>query len=124
MEENTSEGRIREMSKEVVGCVKTVVGKNNFLFQLEYGHNKVMIYSSLLYLCKKEEVSQEADDTRYDLPEKYQRELQTIDGDPNVEDPCMFERVMYSYVFYCLCYVKEIATDMLEVNVPEERVWK
>ena len=75
MEENTSEGRIREMSKEVVGCVKTVVGKNNFLFQLEYGHNKVMIYSSLLYLCKKEEVSQEADDTRYDLPEKYQREL-------------------------------------------------
>ena len=33
----------------------------------------------------------------------------------------MFERGMYFSVFYCLCYVKEISTDMLEEQVSEER---
>ena len=28
---------------------------------------------------------------------------------------------MCFYVFYCLCYVKDISTDMLEDQVSEER---
>ena len=33
----------------------------------------------------------------------------------------MFEIGMYFYVFYCLCYVKDISTYMLEEQVSEER---
>ena len=44
-----------------------------------------------------------------------------IDGCPEVEEPCMFKRVMYFYVFYCLCCVKEISIDMLEEQGSEER---
>ena len=33
----------------------------------------------------------------------------------------MFERGMYFSVFYCLCYVKEIPTDMLEVKSSYKR---
>ena len=33
----------------------------------------------------------------------------------------MFEIGMYFYMFYCLCCVKEISTDMLEEQVSEER---
>ena len=33
----------------------------------------------------------------------------------------MFERGIYLYVIYCLCYVKEISTDMLDEQVPKER---
>ena len=33
----------------------------------------------------------------------------------------MFERGMYLSVFCCLCYVKNISTDILEEQVSEER---
>ena len=33
----------------------------------------------------------------------------------------MFGRGMYLSVFYCLCYVKEMSTDLLEEWVSEER---
>ena len=33
----------------------------------------------------------------------------------------MFGKGMYLYVFYCLCYVKDISTDMSEDQVVEER---
>ena len=33
----------------------------------------------------------------------------------------MFERGMYFYMFYCLSYVKEIPTDMLEEYVSYKR---
>ena len=38
----------------------------------------------------------------------------TIDGDTDIKEPCMFERGMYIFVFYYLCYVKDISTYMLE----------
>ena len=44
----------------------------------------------------------------------------TIDGDPGVEEPCMFERGMHLSLFYCLFYVKEISTDMFEEQASEE----
>ena len=34
-----------------------------------------------------------------------QSELFSTDGYPVVEEPCIFELVMYFYVLYCLCYV-------------------
>ena len=36
-------------------------------------------------------------------PEKEKGELLTIDGDPDVGEPCMFGKGMYLYVFYCVC---------------------
>ena len=54
------------------------------------------------------------------LPEKEHSVLLTIDGDTDSEEPCMFERVVYLFVFYCLCYVKQISMDMLEEQVSDE----
>ena len=33
----------------------------------------------------------------------------------------MFGKGIYFYLFYCLCYVKDISTDMLEEQVSEDR---
>ena len=61
------------------------------------------------------------DEPKSNLPKKEQGELLIIDGDPEVENPCMFEIGLYFSMFYCLCYVKEISTDMLEGKVSEQR---
>ena len=45
----------------------------------------------------------------------------TINGDPEVREPCMFVKGMYLYLFYCLCYDTDISTDMSEDQVAEER---
>ena len=55
------------------------------------------------------------------LPEKEQGKFLTINGDPEVEEPCMFGKVMYLYVFYCLCYAKDRSTYMSEDKLAEER---
>ena len=47
-----------------------VVGKKKFLVKFEDRHNKEMIASSLSYLCDKEDVGQEADETTSYLPKK------------------------------------------------------
>ena len=54
-------------------------------------------------------------------PKKEQDELLTIVGDPEVGEPCMLGKGIYLPVFYCLCYVKDISTDMSEGQVPKER---
>ena len=55
------------------------------------------------------------------LPQKQQGELLTINGYPEVGGPCMFGKVMYLSVFFCLFYVMDISTDMSEDQVVEER---
>ena len=50
MEENTPEGRIRRMRKEVVGCVHDMVGKKKLLVQFEYGQKKEISSSLLVFL--------------------------------------------------------------------------
>ena len=40
LEKFTRKGRSRRMSKEMVGCVQRVVGKNNFLVLFEDGQKK------------------------------------------------------------------------------------
>ena len=47
------------MSKEVLGCVQIVVGKNKFLFLFEDGQKKEIGYCSLVYLSDKDEVEME-----------------------------------------------------------------
>ena len=55
----TREGRSRRMRKEVVGCVQSVVGKNNLLVLFEYGHKKYIGSCLLVYLNEKDEVEME-----------------------------------------------------------------
>ena len=47
-------------------------------------------------------------------PKKEQGKLLIIDGNPEIGEPCMFVRGMYLSVFYFLCYVKDMSTDLLE----------
>ena len=119
LEKITREGRSRRMRKEVVGCVQSVVGKNEFLFIFEDGQKKEIGSSSLVYLSEKEEV--EMEESISHLPEKEKGMLLTINGDPEVGEPCMFVIGLYLSVFYCLCYDTNISTNMLEYQVAEER---
>ena len=45
----------------------------------------------------------------------------TVDGGPVVKEGYIFERDVYFYVFYCLCFVDDISTYMLEEQFSEER---
>ena len=112
MEENTRERRSIRMRKEVVACVQAVVGKNRLLFQFKDGQKKEMSSCLLLFLSSKEEA--ETDEPLSNSPKKEQGKLLIIDGNPEIGEPCMFVRGMYLSVFYFLCYVKEISTDLLE----------
>ena len=44
-----------------------------------------------------------------------------INGDPEVGEPFMFVKGMYFYMFYCLCYVNDVPTDISEGQMSEER---
>ena len=72
MEENTREGGIRSMRKDVVGFVQSLVGKNEFLFKFEYGQKRDMGSCLLVYVCSKQEVWLDMDEPISDLPEKEQ----------------------------------------------------
>ena len=54
------------------------------------------------------------------LPEKEEGVLLTINGDPEVGEPCIFVKFVYLSVFNCLCYDSNISTDMSEEEVAEE----
>ena len=102
-----------------MGCVQSVAGKNKLLIQFKDGHQKVISSSSLVFLSSKENV--DMNEPISHLPEKEEGELLTINGDPEVGGPCMFVKGMYLSMFFCLCYVKDISTDMSEDQVAEER---
>ena len=119
LENITREGRSRRMRKEVMGCVQSIVGKNKFLVQFEDGQKKDINSSSLVFLSLKEGV--EMDEPIPYLPKKEQGGFLTINGDPEVVEPCIFLKGVYFYLFYCLCYVTDIYKDMLGEQVAEER---
>ena len=98
LENITREGRSRSMRKEVVGCVQIVVGKNNLLFIFKYGQNKEIGSCSLVYLSDKEEV--EMEESISHLHEKEEGVLLTINGYPEVGEPCMFVKDMHLSVFF------------------------
>ena len=56
------------MSKEVVSCVRNMLGNNNFLVKFEYFQNIEISAYSLPYLCSKYDVVKEVDETISDLP--------------------------------------------------------
>ena len=93
----TREGRSRRMRKNVMGCVQSVVGRKNFLFVFEDGQKKEISSSSFVYLSSKEELEMEEPISH--LPEKEQGGLLTINGDPEVGEPCMCVKYMYLSVF-------------------------
>ena len=64
----------------MVGCVQSVVGKNNFLVLFEDGQKKEIGSWSFVYLNKKEEVEMEESITPF--PEIEEGEPLTINGDP------------------------------------------
>ena len=68
MEKIAREGRSRRMRKEVVGCVQSVVGMNNFLIQFKDGQKKEISSSLLVFSSPKEDV--EMDEPISHLPEK------------------------------------------------------
>ena len=45
----------------------------------------------------------------------------TFDGGPVVKEGYIFERNVYFYVFYCLCFVDDISTYVLEEQLLEEK---
>ena len=65
-----------------------------------------MLSSSLAYVCSKEEVGQELDETIYDLPKRGKGELLTIDVDTVYKGDGTFEKVIYLSIFYCLCFLR------------------
>ena len=73
------------MSKQVVRCVWTILGNNNFLVKFEYGQNMEISASSMPYICSKQEVFKQVDKTISELPKIVQGELLSIDGGPVYE---------------------------------------
>ena len=100
LEKTIREGRIRRMSKEVVGCVQRVVGKNNFLVVFKDEHKKEIGYYSLVYLSEKDEFDME--ESIILSPEIEEVVPLAINGDPPDGEPCMFVKGMYLSVFSCL----------------------
>ena len=68
MEDKTRDGGIRRTGKEVVVCIQDMVGNKKFLVQSEDGQRRETSSTSLSYLCFKEEVGQEANETISDPP--------------------------------------------------------
>ena len=58
------------MKKEVLGYVQAVVQKNKYPFQFGDGQKKYLCDSLLSYVCQKEEVLKEVDETIYELPQR------------------------------------------------------
>ena len=100
LEKITREGRSRRTTKEVVGCVYRMVGKNKLLVLLKDGNKKEIRSCSLVHLSEKEEVEMEESITIY--PEIEEGVPLTINGNPPDGEPCMFVKGMYLSVFYCL----------------------
>ena len=81
MEENTRKGRTRKARKEVMDCVQDVIGKNKYLVQYLNRQKREMSYYFLVYVCSEGKVGQDVDESIYDIPQKLQGGLLSIDVD-------------------------------------------
>ena len=103
----------------MVGFFQDVVGKKRLLVQFVDRQKKNMGSSLLVFLSLKEEV--EMDESLSNSPEKEQGKFLIIDENNEVVEPCMFLIGLYLSLFYCLCYIKDMSTDLSEEQVLEER---
>ena len=76
---------------------------------------------SLSYVCEKEEVEKQADETISDLPKRVQDELLSINWDTVYGGDGTFGKGINLSVFYCLCFVEEISVNIAEKQAMEER---
>ena len=88
LENIIGDGSIRRTRKEMVVCVQSVAGKKNLHVLFEDGQKKEIVSSLLVYLSEKEEVDMEESISH--LTEKEEGILLTINGDPEVGEPCIF----------------------------------
>ena len=104
MEEKTREGRTRRMMKELVGCVKSVVGNNKFLVQFKDAQKIDMGYCLIVYVCSKEDVGHEVNKPISDPP-------------PNNMNCLLFMSILlmnynarlkkvYVYLFFVVCVLE------------------
>ena len=70
MEDNTREGESSRIRKDMVGYLQAVLGDNKFLVQFKDDQKREMGSISISYLCSKEEVCLQMEDTILDLPQK------------------------------------------------------
>ena len=105
-EQNTREGRRIMIKKDVVGYVQDVAGKNIFLVQFGDSKKKDRSTSLLSYLCQKEKVFQEVNDTIPDISKIEKFICQLYMGILFVKEMEYSEKVMYLYILYCLCFVE------------------
>ena len=81
-------------------------GRRNYWFNSRMGRiNRLIVL--LVYLCLKEGLCLDMNGQISNLPEKEQGELLNIGGDPDVEEPCMFERVIIS-MYFIVCVMLRI----------------
>ena len=110
------------MEETVVCGMCPVCGREeDFSDVFEDGQNKEMSPSSLKYVCEKEEVGKEVDETLSYLPKRGQGELLTIHGDNFCEVDNTFVKGVYFSIFYWLCFVEDISPNIAEEQVMEEK---
>ena len=68
--QNTREGRRNRMSKDMEVFVKDGMVDTKFLVQFKYGYSIETVSCLLLYVCSKEEIYHDLNETIYVLPEK------------------------------------------------------
>ena len=73
----------------------------------------MLLAYSLSYVCEKEKVVKEVDETMYELPKIGQGWLLTIDGYPVCEGYGTVGKLIYSCIFYCLYCFKEISVHIV-----------
>ena len=80
-----------------------------------------MISFLIQYVHSKDEVCLDFDDPISDLTQKAQGEFLTIVRDTFVEEGSMFKLGIHLYIFYCLYFVMNVSTYMVQENMLEER---
>ena len=101
MEDKIRQGRIRRISKEVLGIVQDVAGKKKFVVEFEDGQKKEMSSSSLSCVSQKQDFDEEVDKTTSDIPKIVQGELLNINGGPFCEGDGTLGKVIQLSIYYC-----------------------
>ena len=75
----------------------------------------------MLYVCEKEEVGEEVEETVSALLKRGQGEFLIINGYHVCEGGVMFGKLMHLSIFDCFCFVEKISPNIAEEQVMEEK---